>query len=839
MGLISHKTLVPYSLPLTYNALLPCSAMMLIRKKCRMQLVMEPPSHTLNIKSGVCEKQKQNKKNQHFDSMMTLSLASQIFLFAHLSFVSSVEVTCKSQQEACTCEQNTKLCEFTLNVEELQTFASYEVSRDRSTRRTPGRTYFLNDSGFSPVVPDLSVCSITPPTLYDDQFTNQGCSVPMTVDGVTYRRFIAVNGRIPGPTLIVTENQLVKVRVQNNLTSEAITIHWHGMHQRGTPWMDGVGFISQYPITAGEYFDYIFNATPAGTHWYHSHVGGQRTDGLFGALVVREKTNYFTDTVVPRIKATTLHVEPYQSVYDLPENHTITLLDWQREDSLDLFVKIHSSLRFHINTSVDQVPTTRDSLYNPTTSLDKVEIGPVPYWTGLINGRGRKDSSTYAPLTVFNVLRESAYRFRVIGAQSLYAYSLSIDGHKLTVIAADGHFIEPVIVDYLIVHSGERYDFIVETFDNFEGQAMFWIRAETLETNVPAGRNHTALAILKYGATDTVDWRGRYKNILSIQHSCTASEQCIVLNCPFANYSSSANRACMHLTQLRSLFPTEDKASLPKIKNDDAGLKFFNFGFEGQSETSAVNGKNFRLPVIPYQTNCGQYEKDVEAGSTCDKCTTSSEECECTHVVKIVQDKTFSNTSEPNSVVMVFSAIGRGFNSSHPIHLHGHSFYILHIGHGEYNDNGVLIRNSTDVVCNDNDCTAPSWRDGIQPSGVTNIAETGNRIKDNLIRKDTVIVPAGGYVVVAFQADNPGYWFLHCHIEVHQLEGMGVLIQEYNYTQHKAPPKGIDTAGHFEWTMENYTNVKDNGLTCSSAAGEIEGHLIMQSVLGLFSLLLV
>ena len=44
--------------------------------------------------------------------------------------------------------------------------------------------------------------------------------------------------------------------------------------------------------------------------------------------------------------------------------------------------------------------------------------------------------------------------------------------------------------------------------------------------------------------------------------------------------------------------------------------------------------------------------------------------------------------------------------------------------------------------------------------------------------KDTVMVPYGGYVVVYFKADNPGYWFLHCHIEVHQLEGMGVVIRE-------------------------------------------------------------
>ena len=765
--------------------------------------------------------------------MKTAIFVVLIFLFSQVHLVSSVQVKCSYQQESCTCNQDEDFCEFTLYIEELQTFASYRLNRRSSIRDIPGRIYFLNSSGFTPAVSseDLNfndICKVTYPAEFDESFTNIGCSVPMTVDGITYRRFIGVNGRIPGPTLIVTVNQTVKVRVYNNLTSEGITVHWHGMHQKGTPWMDGVGYISQYPIGASEYFDYIYNATPAGTHWYHSHVGAQRTDGLFGALIVREKQNYFSNTVVPEIKDK-LHVEPYQSVYDLPHNHTLTLLDWQREDSLDLFVQIHGSLRFHLNDRIDKVPTTRDTLYDPTVSLDTIEIGPVPYWTGLINGRGRNDSSTYAPLTVFNVLREAAYRFRVIGAQSLYAYSLSIDGHRLTVIASDGHFISPIVVDYLIVYSGERYDFIVETYERMD-QDMFWIRAETLETNTP-NREHTALAILRYGTTDNVDWRDLYGNINPVNRAClnSMSDPCVVLNCPFPNYSSGTNKSCVRLTELSSLFPSNE-AKLPTLTDEECSdcLQFFNFGFEGLSQTSAINGRNFQFPVVPYQTNCGELKTDQVAGRTC---TSSSEKC--THVVKIVQNEKFS-PKQPRSIVMVFSAIGSGFNSTHPIHLHGHSFYILHIGYGEYVD-GVLNITSTDIECNDDVCTAPRWRNGM-PSEVTNAAENGRRLKNNLIRKDTVIVPAGGYVVVAFLADNPGYWFLHCHIEVHQLEGMGVLIEEYDYKQHIAPPKNIDTPGHFDWTLNDYNKVKDEDRKCG--ADETKSRLIVLLVLGIIAPLL-
>ena len=120
---------------------------------------------------------------------------------------------------------------------------------------------------------------------------SMGCGIPMMVDGHSYRQFIAVNGRIPGPTLIVYEGQCVIVDVINHLSSEAVAIHWYSIHQieRGTPWtMDGFAAVSQAPRVPGGQFRYIFEANPSGTHWYHSHLGAQRTDGLFGALIVHE-----------------------------------------------------------------------------------------------------------------------------------------------------------------------------------------------------------------------------------------------------------------------------------------------------------------------------------------------------------------------------------------------------------------------------------------------------------------------------------------------------------------------------------------------------------------------
>jgi FtsP/CotA-like multicopper oxidase with cupredoxin domain len=68
---------------------------------------------------------------------------------------------------------------------------------------------------------------------------------------------------------------------------------------------------------------------------------------------------------------------------------------------------------------------------------------------------------------------------------------------------------------------------------------------------------------------------------------------------------------------------------------------------------------------------------------------------------------------------------------SHPMHLHGHSFQVIEI-------NGKL---------------------------------------QNGALRDTILVPPKMSVTVAFDANNPGTWYLHCHILWHLAAGMATLVQ--------------------------------------------------------------
>lgn len=63
---------------------------------------------------------------------------------------------------------------------------------------------------------------------------------------------------------------------------------------------------------------------------------------------------------------------------------------------------------------------------------------------------------------------------------------------------------------------------------------------------------------------------------------------------------------------------------------------------------------------------------------------------------------------------------------------------------------------------------------------------------NNPPRRDVVNIPAstrssnsqGGFVVIAFKADNPGNWLFHCHIAFHASNGLGLQILESRAAAH-------------------------------------------------------
>lgn len=122
----------------------------------------------------------------------------------------------------------------------------------------------------------------------------QSNSIDLTLEETNYEFFngissntMGVNGAILGPTLILSQGELVSINVNNQLF-DTTTIHWHGLHV--SPSNDGG---PHNEILPGGLWNPQFTVLDkAGTYWYHPHLH-MKTDihvskGIAGMILVRD-----------------------------------------------------------------------------------------------------------------------------------------------------------------------------------------------------------------------------------------------------------------------------------------------------------------------------------------------------------------------------------------------------------------------------------------------------------------------------------------------------------------------------------------------------------------------
>ncbi|KAG2153311.1 laccase 1 CVT, partial [Suillus clintonianus] len=262
------------------------------------------------------------------------------------------------------------------------------------------------------------------------------------------RSATVAGGTSPGPIIAAQKGDKFAINVVNQLTDDSAfkgtSIHWHGISQNRTNYVDGVAFVTQCPIAQNDSFLYSFDAQgQAGTYWYHSHYSTQQCDGLRGALIIYDPE------------------DPLSYLYDVDDETTvITLADWNHAVApvLNHFVTVTSN-------------------------------------STLINGLGRyAGGPTDTELAVVNVEYGKRYRLRIIGMSCFPNFMFSIDGHDMTVIEVDGHLTEPLLVDSIQVLAGQRYSVVLNAT---QPVGNYWLRAlsSTTGSTFDDGQN---MAILRY-----------------------------------------------------------------------------------------------------------------------------------------------------------------------------------------------------------------------------------------------------------------------------------------------------------------------------------------------------
>nr|CAD1825202.1 unnamed protein product [Ananas comosus var. bracteatus] len=223
-----------------------------------------------------------------------------------------------------------------------------------------------------------------------------------------------------------------------------------------------------------------------GTYLYHAHYGMQRSAGLNGVIKV----------MVPKGVS-----EPFK--YD--HEHTILLNDWWHNSTYEQAVGL--------------------------ASVPFVFVGEPQ--SLLINGRGRFNCSLATSGTcnatnpecsppVFTVVPGKTYRLRIASISSLSALSFEIEGHNLTVVEADGHYVDPFVVQNLYIYSGETYSVLLKA--DRDPTRNYWAASNVglRHTRTPKNPNATTSnAIYRVGFGSTVDVVLQNANTLTPNNSET------------------------------------------------------------------------------------------------------------------------------------------------------------------------------------------------------------------------------------------------------------------------------------------------------------------------------
>ena len=192
---------------------------------------------------------------------ITLILSSFSFPFLSLSIYAQSPATHISQQQYDKIKNcATDLSKKPTPVEYLTYFNCGHVSKDQSGRTVRQFTLIVQEHQKIPIS-------------YEGHI----------FDGWTY------NGTIPGPTIRVTEGDLVRIRVINSNENEhPHSLHTHSIHFAKN---DGVS-MGGYPggaISPGRSFTYEFIAQPYGVYPYHCHVdpiADHINRGLYGMMII-------------------------------------------------------------------------------------------------------------------------------------------------------------------------------------------------------------------------------------------------------------------------------------------------------------------------------------------------------------------------------------------------------------------------------------------------------------------------------------------------------------------------------------------------------------------------
>lgn len=365
------------------------------------------------------------------------------------------------------------------------------------------------------------------------------------------------------------------------------------------------------------------------------------------------------------------------------------------------------------NYDIDLGPLPITDWYYPSVNLhaslaEHENALPPEADNGLINGSVTSSSGgsyAHTPLTP-----GSKHRLRLVNTAVDNHFMVSLDGHQFTVISNDFVPIVPYNTTWIFIGIGQRYDVII---DADQAPGSYWFRAE-VQDEAGCGSNFNngnIMSIFSYAG---------HESETPISTATGYTQRCTDETNLVPHWNS-------YVPQGQVENPTPLGTAINQSANADGSLTVY-----WQVNGSAMDVQ-WDDPTLEY----------VRTGNTSYPTTDNliSLPTEGVWTYWVITE----NTGNPQ------------VNIPHPIHLHGHDFYVLGTGSSAYTS-----------------------------------SDAANLNYNNPTRRDVAMLPTNGWLALAFQTDNPGAWLWHCHIAWHSDEGFAVQFLESVDQIESIDPVGTD-----------------------------------------------
>ncbi|KAL3753669.1 laccase-4 [Eucalyptus grandis] len=314
------------------------------------------------------------------------------------------------------------------------------------------------------------------------------------------------------------------------------------------------------------------------------------------------------------------------------------------------------------------------------------------------------------------------YMLRIVNAALNEELFFKIAGHQLTIVEVDATYVKPFKTDTIVIAPGQTTNALISA-DQSSGKYL--VAASPFMDSPITVDNVTATATLHYSGT-------------------LAATSTTLTKTPPQNATAVANN---FINSLRSLNSKIYPAKVP-LTVDHNLLFTVGLGINpcpsckagnGSRVVASMNNVTFVMPTTAllqahFFNISGVFTSDFPGNppTTFNYTGSPPTNLRTTSGTKVYRLR-YNST-----VQLVLQDTGIIAPENHPIHLHGFNFFAVGKGLGNYNPK--VDQKNFNLV--------------------------------DPVERNTIGVPSGGWVAIRFRADNPGVWFMHCHLEIHTTWGL-------------------------------------------------------------------